>query len=156
MKKLIIIICWFVMGMTLSNCATIFNSGSQTILAQSDNNKPVEVVINTKSGTYSTKLPTTIVSEPDSFVKVSVEVKDECYEPIEVIAGRGITPSYWVNILVFWPGLFVDYLTGTMWKYHNNILVPVTDKSNRPDSCKEKISMLNKRFFFYKLYASPL
>ena len=149
MKKLIIMISWFVVGMSLSSCATVFNSGSQTILAKSSNDKPIEVVINTSNGTYSTKLPTTIVSEPNSFTKVSIEVKDACYEPITIMAGRSITPSYWVNILNYGVGYLVDYLTGTMWKYHNTILVPVTDKPDRPASCKDRISLLQKQFSFY-------
>ena len=112
----------------LTSCATILNSGSQTIQALPTTGDNVKVKITTPSGAYTTKLPTTIVAEPSSFYDVTIGVIDNCYEATITTAKKSITPAYIVNIL-FWPGLIVDALTGSMWKYNNTVSVTTVPKS---------------------------
>lgn len=114
--------------LSLSGCATMFNSGSQTIQAIPSNGEGVRVNITTPSGTYATKLPTTIVAEPSTFHKVLVDVKDDCYEPTQTAVPSTVTPSFIVNVL-FWPGFIIDTLTGTMWKYNNTVSVNTVPKT---------------------------
>ena len=114
----------------VSSCSTVFNGGSQTILANPSNvsDEGVVVDVTTTSGTYKTKLPATIVSAPSTFSDVRIEVSDKCYENTSVKVNKSVTPSYWVNILI-WPGLIVDALDGYMWKYDNHVMVPTTKTS---------------------------
>lgn len=116
------------------SCATVFNGGSQTILANPSNVNDEGAVVNvtTTSGAYRTKLPSTIVASPSTFSDVTIKVNDKCYESTEVVVGKSITPSYWVNILI-WPGLIIDALDGYMWKYDSQVMVPTT----RLDTCKK-------------------
>lgn len=124
---------FFILG-SLSSCASIFNSGSQTILATASNveDEGTLVTVSHPGGTYNTKLPATIVTSPSTFEEVKITVKSKCYEETQVIVSKGITPSFWVNILIF-PGLIVDVLDGYMWKYHSQVMVPTT----RIKSCKK-------------------
>lgn len=114
----------------LTGCATLFNSGSQTMQALgTDPDAKVKVNVTTPSGTYSTNLPATIVAEPSTFRDVKVEVAEKCYEPSQVIAQKGITPSFWANLLNFY-GFIIDPLTGAMWKYDNRLQVPTVKKAD--------------------------
>ena len=106
----------------------MFNSGSQTIIARStDNKEGIEVEVSTPSGAYPTKLPATIAAEPTNG-KVIIKVIDKCYDTTEQIVGKSVTPSFWVNIL-FLPGMLLDLITGNLWKYDTNVAVPVSKKA---------------------------
>jgi hypothetical protein len=112
------------------SCATMFNSGSQTIRAiPTENVEGVPVIITTPDGSYESNLPTTIVASPSTFTNVTIEVKDsQCYESRTVKVRSSITPSFWANILIY-PGFLIDPFTGAMWKYDNTVSVPLTMKS---------------------------
>ena len=113
----------------INGCATMFNSGSQTIQTiPSDPDAKVDVLIITPSGSYRAKLPTTITAEPSNS-EVRVEITDKCYYKTSTTVGKSVTPSYWVNILNGW-GFLIDWATGKMWKYDNSVRV-ITDK--KPD-----------------------
>lgn len=115
--------------LSLTGCATMFNSGSQTIQAIPTQGDGVKVNVTTPSGSYATKLPTTIVAEPSTFTNVAIDVIDTCYEPTHATVASSVTPSYFADI-IFWPALIVDALTGNMWKYHNTVSVTTVPKSN--------------------------
>jgi hypothetical protein len=130
MKKLSMLCFCFL----LAGCSTMFNSGSQTIQVTTTTGKEVSVNVTTSSGSYATKLPTTIVAEPATFQDVSVQVNDDCYDPVQINVSKRITLSYWVNILNGW-GFLIDPLTGAMWKYNNHVSVPVSKKKDAPAKC---------------------
>ena len=117
---------FLLLSFALGGCSTMFNSGSQTIVATTTNGKEVKVKITTPSGSYLGKIPSTIVAEPSSFHNVSIEVIDDCYDKSAVFVNSRVTPSYWANLLNY-IGLFIDPLTGAMWKYDNQVTVQVTE-----------------------------
>ena len=91
MKTIQIMIILF-LSITISNCATMFNSGTQTIQARaSDNQEGVEVEVKTPSGAYSTKLPATITAESTSD-EVKIKVIDKCYDSTAQTVGKSIIP----------------------------------------------------------------
>ncbi|ELR66558.1 hypothetical protein C942_04256 [Photobacterium marinum] len=115
--------------LVLSGCSTVFNSGSQAILAHpSTKAKDVEVIVESPSGSYATTLPTTITAE-SSYDDVKVRIIDKCYDNVEVKVGKNITPSFYANALV-WPAFFVDLATGKYWKYDSHVTVPLTKQKN--------------------------
>ncbi|MCL9782955.1 hypothetical protein M9194_16115 [Vibrio sp. S4M6] len=114
--------------LTLSGCSTMFNSGSQTIVATAPD-KNVNVDVTTASSTYQTTLPTTIVTAPSSTRDVTIKVDDKCYKNTSVTVNKSVTPSYWANILNGW-GFLIDYATGDMWKYDSQVLVPTEKKTD--------------------------
>lgn len=122
--------------LTLSGCSTMFNGGSQTILATTSNPdlKP-KVDITTPSGTYQTNLPATIVATPSTSRDVSITVADPCYEHTTMIVNKSVTPSYWANIFNLY-GFGIDAITGDMWKYDNQVMVPLQKRSE----CNKKNS----------------
>lgn len=114
-----------------SSCSTMFNGGSQTMLINPANpeDEGLVVTITSSSGTYRAKLPATVVSTPSTFSDVTVQVTDKCYEKNQIIVNKSITPSYWVNLLI-WPGLIIDALDGYMWKFDGQTLVQTSKISN--------------------------
>lgn len=123
-------------SMMLFGCSTIFNSGSQTIIARStDGSEGIKVEVTSPSGSYPTKLPATLAAEPANS-GVSIRVVDQCYDTTSVEVNKNITPSFWANILwggAFWLGMGIDAITGKLWKYDNNVMVPV----NKKEGCAE-------------------
>ncbi len=113
----------------LSACSTMFNSGSQTIIARSTGGKEgIQVEVTTPSGAYTTKLPATIAAE-SSWDGVKVRVIDKCYDSTATEVNKGITLSFWANIFNSGVGFFVDLATGKLWKYDTNVSVPVNAKT---------------------------
>lgn len=131
MKKSLLILATL---FAVSSCATMFNGGSQTILANPSNvsDEGVTVDVSTSSGSYKTKLPATIVSSPSTFSEVVIRVRDKCYEENQVQVKKSVTPSYWVNILI-WPGLIIDAMDGYMWKFDSQVIIP----TNKIANCKK-------------------
>lgn len=135
MKTISIIMLMLFFSITISSCATIVNTGSQTILARAtDNQEGVEVEVKTPSGAYPTTLPATIAAEPSTVEEVTIRVIDECYDSTQQTVPKNVTPSYWLNLLLLYPGLIIDYVTGKMWKYDSNVAVPV----NKKEECKNE------------------
>jgi hypothetical protein len=93
-----------------SSCATMFNSGSQTVQARSSQGKEgVAVDVVGSSGSYSAKLPLTIVEAPSTFAHLEIKVSDPCYNANQTRVSRSITPSYWANILVLPQNLSITH-----------------------------------------------
>lgn len=115
----------------LTSCSTIFNSGSQTVLAvpSSMGDEGVVVDITSSSGSYRTRMPATIVTSPSTFRDLSITVSDRCYEGYTSIVKKNVAPSYWANVLNGW-GFIIDPLTGYMWKYDSQVMVPLSKKAN--------------------------
>ncbi len=115
-------------GLLLSACATMFGSDQTiTITPSQEAGNGARVVVESSSGTQRVQLPATVSvrSGPD---RVVVRIEDERYDHREVRSGRSVRGVYWVNILNIPVGFFVDYLTGTMWKYDELIVVPTDPK----------------------------
>jgi len=131
MKRIISLIV--VMSFFVSSCASIYNAGSQTILAKSaDNKEGVDVEITTSTGAYAAKLPATIVAE-SSHRGIEIRLTDVCYEPIGLNINKNITPSFWTNFLLLYGfpvGMLIDAGTGKMWKYDSNVMVHSKNKCN--------------------------
>ena len=121
----------------LQNCATVFNGGSQSVIANASGEiENISVEVKTPNGAYRSRLPATIVTSPSSFNKTTITVRDKCYEDIQFEVGKSLTPSFWVNFawLVWFPvAMGVDLLTGNAWKMDNQVIVPL----NKRDTCKK-------------------
>jgi hypothetical protein len=113
----------------IQSCATIFNGGSQTIIASTSKEvENVSIDVKTPSGAYRSKIPATIVTTPSTFKDTTITVKDKCYERSEIKVGKSITPSFWANFLwgfSFPIAMGIDYLDGSMWKMDSHVVVPL-------------------------------
>lgn len=111
------------------SCATIFNGGSQAIVANaSGDEENVAVQVVTPNGAYKSRLPSTIVTTPSTFNETQVFVKDKCYEETTMTVGKSVTPSFWVNFLWgfgFPVAMLIDCLDGYMWKVDQQVVVPL-------------------------------
>jgi hypothetical protein len=111
-----------------TQCATIFNSGSQSFIAKASGDREgVMVEITTPDGSYRSKLPTTVITTPSSFSSTKINVVDNCYQYTNLKVKKSITPSFWSNILLGGLiGMTIDYFDGYMWKMEKMAIVPVT------------------------------
>lgn len=118
----------FILVLLTSSCATMFNSGSQTIQARSAQGlEGVSVDVVGSSGSYQAKLPMTITETPSTFAPLEIRVTEKCYNTATTRVSRTVTPSFWANFLNLW-GFLIDPFTGAMWKYDNNVQIQ-TEKS---------------------------
>lgn len=123
------IIPCFLFLLLLQNCATVFNGGSQYIVAAPSKEEAdgVPVRIEVDAGAYKSKLPATIVTKPSSFNDVIIELNHPAYLEERVKVTKSVAPSFWVNV-IFIPigliGMSVDYYTGYMWKLDRQIIIP--------------------------------
>ena len=119
----------------LQNCASIFNGGSQSVVATASGDVDnVGVEVKTPDGAYRTKLPTTIVTSPSSFNDTNITIKDKCYDETSMKVNKSVTPSFWSNILIGGLiGMSIDYFSGHMWKMDSHAVVPL----NKKDDCKK-------------------
>jgi hypothetical protein len=120
----------------VQSCATIFNGGSQSIIANgSGDAEDVSIYVSTPSGSYKSRVPTTIVTTPSSFNNTTITVRDKCYEETQMIVGKSVTPSFWANFLwglAFPVGMGIDFLSGSAWKMDQQVVVPL----NKNRDCK--------------------
>ena len=112
------------------SCSTIFNGGSQSVIVNgSGDMENISINVATPSGSYKSKLPTTIVTSPSSFKDTTITVKDKCYEATEMKVGKSVTSSFWANLLLLPFGtpiaMGIDYLSGNMWKMDQQVVVPL-------------------------------
>jgi len=81
------------------SCSTIFNGGSQSVIAGASGDKDnIAINVRTPRGSYRSKLPTTVVTTPSSFKDTTVTVNEKCYERTEMIVGKSVTPSFWEQL----------------------------------------------------------
>lgn len=124
MKKMIAVL--LLSSILISGCASVYNSGGQTVLARhADGKENIEVEIRTPSGAYTGKLPATIVAE-SAHSGVQIRVTDKCYDKSLTDVKASVTPAFWSNFLLFYMfpfGMAVDAATGKMWKYDSNALI---------------------------------
>jgi len=126
----------------ITQCSTIFNSGSQSFIAKSsDDREGVMVEITTPYGSYRAKLPTTVVSTPSSFTDTKIDVVDNCFNSTTYKVKKSVTPSFWGNILLGGAiggvygllgtsiGMSIDYIDGYMWKMDKMAIVPLSTKA---------------------------
>ncbi len=102
------------------------------MLMSPDNNEGIKVEVKTSSGSYPTRLPATVAAE-SSNEGVQVTVIDKCYDRTVTNINKGVTPSYWANLLNGW-GFLIDWATGKMWKYDTSTYVVL----NKKTGCVEK------------------
>lgn len=149
------------LGFLVTNCSTMFNGGSQSMLVRSSDGKEgLKVEVTTPDGTYPSKLPATI-SATSSWSGVKIKVIDKCYNRTIIEVPKGITPSFWANIFNFY-GFIIDPISGKMFKYDSNVTVPV----NKKDECdgeitsqeplsKEKAKKYVSRNIHWKINSEP-
>lgn len=125
----------FIVGtlLLLSGCASIFSGTSTTInIVSSDTSATdkIKVEMISKSGTKTLSLPTIVTVEKGS-QPISIIVKDKCYRETTYLAHATIDPMFLGDILglsFFLLGttsISTDSLTGAMWTYDSEVIVPV-------------------------------
>lgn len=130
MKKVVLNL---VVMLALSGCCSIFKGSDQTVNIATSNNKQVPAVVYTENGQQNVILPQAVsVSRSSSDMTINVK-ENKCVKESRTIVESKVQPAFWGNVIS--GGLLgsaTDAMTGSMWKYDDNITVVVDEK----DVCK--------------------
>jgi hypothetical protein len=106
----------------------MFNSSRQAVFVDSD---PKEANVKSNKLPRAATTPTSFTFDKGGDLTVSI-TKDGYVEQSLVVHKR-ITPSFWANLLwgyLFPIGMLVDYSSGSMWNYDENVHVKLEPKNN--------------------------
>lgn len=129
MKKIIAI---SVISLSITGCATAFDSGSKNITLMATEGQNIKAEIHSSKGTENITLPTQY-SAARSKEDIIVKITDKCFEKTSHVIQPKITTAFYGNILF---GLFgvtgtiVDSSNGNMWSYDKSQTVITEKKSN--------------------------
>lgn len=127
MKK--ILVALLVCSM-LSGCASIVKGRNKNVNIMTSTGEEVEVNVVSASGMQSIVVPSVVSLKKDN-QDITITVKEtQCLRSSTSIVSSEIEPWFLGNIIT--GGLFgssTDALTGAMWTYDDNIVVPVYKKS---------------------------
>lgn len=127
MKK--ILVALLVCSM-LSGCASIVKGRNKNVNIMTSTGEEVEVNVVSASGMQSIVVPSVVSLKKDN-QDITITVKEtQCLRSSTSIVSSEIEPWFLGN--VFSGGIFgssTDALTGAMWTYDDNIVVPVYKKS---------------------------
>lgn len=109
------------------SCATMYNSGNQSMQVVASDGGTHKVNISTPDGSYTTNLPTTITAPPSTFKDVEIKVDgSKCINPTSSVVRKSITPSFWANVFNGGWGFLLDPVTGAMWKYDGQTTITMS------------------------------
>lgn len=124
MKKLISIFSVIL----LSGCATMFHGGTQTVRIVSSNGEAANIELTNEEGTKQLTLPTTVAlkkGKGDVFIKVK---ENQCHRSSTRSYQERMDLVFLANYFNFSIGSTTDSITGAMWHYDDNMVVPVYKK----------------------------
>lgn len=129
MKK--ILVALLVCSM-LSGCASVVKGRNKNVNIMTSTGEEVEVNVVSSSGMQSIVVPSVVSLKRDN-QDITITVKEtSCLRSSTSITSGKIEPWFFGNILFLGYGLFgstTDAVTGAMWTYDDNIVVPVYKKS---------------------------
>ena len=116
----------------LSSCATMFNGTTQNINIMTSNGDTVKADITSINGMQSVTLPTVVsVSKGNTPLTISVK-EDDCHRQTITMSDNHLDMFFLGNYFNLWTGTTTDISNGAMWKYDNNIIVPIYRKDTCP------------------------
>lgn len=114
----------------LSGCASIVKGRNKNVNIMTSTGEEVEVNVVSAAGMQSIVIPSVVSLKKDN-QDITITVKEtQCIRSSTSIVSSEIEPWFLGNIIT--GGLFgssTDALTGAMWTYDDNIVVPVYKKS---------------------------
>ncbi len=129
MKK--ILVALLVCSM-LSGCASIVKGRNKNVNIMTSTGEEVEVNVVSASGMQSIVVPSVVSLKKDN-QDITITVKEtQCLRSSTSIVSSEIEPWFLGNVFSGGIGIFgssTDALTGAMWTYDDNIVVPVYKKS---------------------------
>lgn len=128
MNKTLRVLVTSALVLSLSGCATIFGDKNRTVLVSSN---PTGAKVYFR-GAYIGDTPAAItVNSPLDTNTVEVR-KDGYFSGVGTVK-TAVQASTFLNIL-FWPGIFVDLLTGDIKRVEPNLIVNLTENHSGKDA----------------------
>ncbi|MDR0664730.1 MAG: hypothetical protein LBF86_04315 [Helicobacteraceae bacterium] len=126
MKRIVCIVALSVIALGFSGCATVLTGTKQNVTLQTYDSKPAKAIV---SGVGQVTLPSSVsVKKGSGSVQISV-LEDQCTNASAFANSARFNPITLISI-VSWDLGTTDFLTGAAWQYDDNIIVPVSRKSN--------------------------
>ncbi|MDR0579445.1 MAG: hypothetical protein LBG21_02470 [Campylobacteraceae bacterium] len=117
----------------MAGCATLVNQDTQSVVINSSNSKSVNATVIYKDGMQSGQTPfVALVRRANQPLVISVE-ESKCTKATTMKKNATISGAFFVNAIWCFSCVFsttTDVATGRMWKYDEQIIVSVANKSN--------------------------
>ena len=118
----------------LAGCSTILNGTTQSINVATSSLDIENVIIESSGIHYRETLPTTLhIDSIDKNYPITISTTGNCINPNKIKLRKQIAHTYWLNAFNGF-GFFIDYATGSMWQYQDEVRFDV----RRKDYCQEK------------------
>ncbi len=112
--------------LAISGCSTMINGTSQSIALMSNDFENIDIKVQAVNQRVSNRLPANLpVYAGNAKAPITVTISQSCYEPTSVTLRKELADSYWLNVFNG-IGFFVDYATGAMWQYPEEVVVRVS------------------------------
>ncbi len=86
----------------------------------------IDIKVQAVNQRVSNRLPANLpVYAGNAKAPITVTISQSCYEPTSVTLRKELADSYWLNVFNG-IGFFVDYATGAMWQYPEEVVVRVS------------------------------
>jgi hypothetical protein len=125
---------WLLLGVVIFGmvgCATLINQDTQPVVINASNSKSVNVTVTHKNGVQSGTTPfVASVRRANQPLVISV-AESKCTEATTIEKNATVSGVFFVNAIWCFSCVFsttTDAATGRMWKYDEQIVVPVTSK----------------------------
>jgi hypothetical protein len=114
MTKNLIRIVYLISLLFFVNCATMFSDNSYTYTVTSN---PSNADVTAQDallviGKYKTPCKIDVNMRRDTVLKFESKGYDDNY----IVLERGINRWFWLSLFTGWPGIIIDYATGSMYK----------------------------------------
>ncbi|MDR2034864.1 MAG: hypothetical protein LBP89_09635 [Helicobacteraceae bacterium] len=130
MKRKVFLVALSVIALGFSGCATLVGGGGvQSVSLQTSDSKQAEATVMSTSGTQIVTLPTTLMLQRGN-IPLTVNIKETTTTDASSYSRKPkINPWFFGNIITGGlVGSTTDAVTGSMWAYDQNMIVPVTRK----------------------------
>ncbi|MDR1461023.1 MAG: hypothetical protein LBI78_05205 [Campylobacteraceae bacterium] len=123
--------------LSIVGCASLVNKDTQPVIISTNDLKSATVTVTHKDGTQSGKTPFVVsVRRANQPLIVSVE-ESKCTKATTIEKNATVSGVFFVNAIWCFSCLFsttTDAATGRMWKYDEQIVVPVERISDCSDN----------------------
>ncbi|MDR0747189.1 MAG: hypothetical protein LBE89_04770 [Helicobacteraceae bacterium] len=135
MNRNVCLVALSVVALGFSGCATLVNDATQPVVVNTSGSNAATVTVTYDGGVITGKTPLLVPAKRSSSpLTISVN-EDKCVQATTFTSKAKVSGAFFVNAIWCFGCVLsttVDMATGRMWKYDDQVFVPVT----REPDCK--------------------
>ncbi|MDR1285106.1 MAG: hypothetical protein LBJ88_02775 [Campylobacteraceae bacterium] len=131
MRTKIFIVAISAVALWFTGCATLINQDTQPVLVNTNDSKSATVTVAYKDGSQTGETPLVVQARRSGDPLVITVKEDDCTAASSVEKNATVSGAFFVNAIWCFSCVFsttTDAATGRMWRYDEQIVIPVTRK----------------------------